>query len=403
MMSRLRFHRLLVLAALVLALGGCSWLRTLGGSDNVEPPTPLAKFTPSITAHRLWSSSIGNGAGMSGASLGPAGADGKLYASGIDGTLAVLDAASGRVVWKKRLGKRQGSLWRRGPNSLRWTGGPVVHGDLLLDGGLDGQLYAFSAADGSERWHTQVSSEVISPPAVADGIVVVRTNDGRLTGIDAADGSHRWIYDQPVPALSLRGNSGPLIAHGIVYDGFDNGKVAAVRLDDGAEQWVQTLSAGEGRTEVERLSDVDGDLVIDGGTLYAAGYRGQVMALASGTGRPVWQRDLSSYVSAAVSGNMVIIVDAQGNVWAFDRDTGVNLWKQDQLQFRWLSAPAIQGSHVAVGDSEGYIHWLTLAEGKFAARERLSRNPIEDRPLVMGDTLYVEDVKGRIGAYRLGP
>ncbi|MBN8726385.1 MAG: outer membrane protein assembly factor BamB [Xanthomonadales bacterium] len=393
----------LALVACALALGGCSWLRTLGGKDNVEPPSPLVEFAPTVNAQRLWSARVGGGAGMSGALITPVEADGRLYAAGIDGSVEALDAATGRSVWKRRIGERQGRLWRSGPNSLRWTGGPAVDGDLLVVGGLDGQLYALSASDGSERWHVQMSSEIIASPAISSGLVVVRTNDGRLVALDASDGSHRWIFDQPVPALSLRGNAAPLVSQGMVYDGFDNGRVVALRLDDGIEQWVQTLSAGEGRTEVERLSDVDGALVMDGGTLYAAGYRGQVLALASGTGRPVWQRDLSSYAGAAVGGKVAVIVDADGNVWAFDRDTGANLWKQDQLRFRWLSGPVVQGDYVAIGDSEGYVHWLTLDEGKFAARERLGRKAIEGKPLVVGDVLYVEDVDGRIGAYRLAP
>ena len=390
----------LAVVALALTLGGCTWLKNLGKKDNVEPPTPLAEFTPTTQIDRLWTEGVGNGAGTSGARLTPGDADGRLYAAGIDGSIEALDAVSGRTVWKRHLGERNGWLWRRGPNALRWTGGPTVQGDLLVAGGLDGQLYAFSTQDGADRWHTQLTSEVIAAPAIADGIVVVRTNDGHLVGLNAADGSHKWIFDQAVPPLSLRGNSPPLVAHGTVYNGFDNGKVIAVRLDDGNEQWVQSLSTGEGRTEVERLADVDGHLVTDGGTLYAAGYRGQVAALALDSGRPLWQRDLSSYVGVAVGGSTVVVVDADGNVWAFDRETGVNLWKQDQLKFRWLSAPAIQGKYVAVGDSEGYVHWLSLDEGKFAARERLGKKPIEGAPLVVNDILYVEDVNGRIGAYR---
>lgn len=390
----------LAVVAFALTLGGCTWLKNLGKKDNVEPPTPLAEFVPTTRIERLWTGGAGSGAGDSGARLTPGDADGRLYSAGVDGTIAALDAASGRVLWKKHVGERKGWLWRRGANSVRWSGGPAVQGDLLVVGGLNGQVHAFSAQDGADRWHTQMSSEIISAPAIANGVVVVRSNDGRLVGLDATDGSHKWIFDQAVPALSLRGNSNPLIEQGIVYDGFDNGKVVAVRLDDGNEQWVQTLSTGEGRTEVERLADVDGNLVADAGTLYAASYRGQIAALALDSGRPLWQRDLSSYVGAAVSGNTLVVADAEGNVWAFDRETGVNLWKQDQLKFRWLSAPAIQGKYVAVGDSEGYVHWLTLDEGKFAARERLGRKPIEGAPLVIGDTLYVEDVKGNIGAYR---
>lgn len=394
---------LLVIAVLAMALSGCNWLKSLGKKDNVEPPTPLTQFTPTTQVDRVWTDSVGKGAGDSGARLAPSSADGRLYAAGIDGTIKAIDATSGHTIWQKHLGKRSGWLWRRGENSLRWSGGPSAQGDLLVVGGLDGQVYAFSAQDGADRWNIQLSSEVIAPPAIADGVVVVRTNDGHLVGLDAADGTHKWIFDQPVPALSLRGNSAPLIANGVVYDGFDNGKVVAVRLADGSELWAQTLSMGEGRTEVERLSDVDGNIVADGSALYGAGYRGQVAALALDSGRPLWQRDLSSYVGAAVSGNAVVIVDAEGNVWAFDRETGVNLWKQDQLKYRWLSAPAIQGKFVVVGDSEGYVHWLSLDEGKFAARERLGKKAIEGAPLIVDGVVYVEDVKGRIGAYRARP
>lgn len=393
----------ILVAALATALGGCNWIKGLGKKDNVEPPTPLTEIAPSAQIDRVWSEGVGKGAGESGARLVPSVVDGRLYAASVDGTIEALDAATGRTLWQQRLGKRSGSSWRfwsRGDNSLRWSGGPTVAGDLLVVGGLDGQLYALSSQDGSERWNVQMTSEIIAPPAIDGDVVVVRTNDGRLSAVSAADGGPKWVYNQQVPALSLRGASAPLIVNGVVYEGFDNGKVVAVRLQDGVEQWAQTLSGAEGRTEVERLADVDGNLVSDGGTLYAVGYRGQVAALALDSGRPLWQRDLSSYAGAAVSGATVVVVGADGNVWAFDRETGVNLWKQDQLKFRWLSAPAIEGKHAVVGDLEGYVHWLSLEDGKFAARERLGKKPIEGAPLVVDGTVYVEDTKGRIGAYR---
>lgn len=391
---------LVIIGVLAMALTGCNWLKSLGKKDNVEPPTPLTEFTPTTRIDKLWGEGIGKGAGDSGARLAPGGADGRLYAASVDGNVEAFDAATGRTLWQQHLGKRSGWLWRRGENSVRWAGGPTVAGDLLVVGALDGQVYGLSSQDGSERWNVQLTSEVIAAPAIDNGTVVVRTNDGRLAGLNASDGSRKWVFDQAVPALSLRGNSAPLIVNGVVYDGFDGGKVTAVRLDDGIEQWSQPLSTGEGRTEVERLADVDGNMVSDGTALYGAGYRGQIAALALESGRPIWQRDLSSYVGAAVSGNTVVIVDADGNVWAFDRETGVNLWKQDQLKFRWLSAPAIDGKYVVVGDVEGFVHWLSLDEGKFAARERISKKPIEGTPLVIDGTVYVEDVKGHIGAYR---
>jgi outer membrane protein assembly factor BamB len=389
----------LILVAVGVALSGCNWLKSLGKKDNVEPPTPLTEFTPTAAVQKLWTEGVGDGSGDSGARLAPTIVDGHLYAASVDGVVEAIDAASGRTIWQKKLGTRKGWLWKRGDNSLRWSGGPAVAGDLLVVGSLDGEVYALSAQDGSERWHATVSSEVISRPAIGAQIVVVRTVDGRLTGLDVADGSRKWVFDQSVPPLSLRGNSSPVIIGDAVYDGFDNGKIVAVRLADGAPLWVQTLSTGEGRTEVERLADVDGEVVDVGGNVVAVGYRGQMAAIAASNGRPMWQRDISSYGGAAAGDSALVLADAEGDVWAFDRDTGASLWKQDQLKYRWLGSPAVQGKYVVVGDSEGYVHWLSLDEGKFVARERLGKKPIESAPVVVGDTVYVEDVRGKIGAY----
>jgi outer membrane protein assembly factor BamB len=389
----------LILVVLSFVLGGCNWIKSLGKKDNVEPPTPLTEFTPTAQVQRIWSEGAGSGAGNSGAVLAPAVVDGHLYAASVDGTVEAIDAATGRTLWQKRLGERHGWLWKRGENTLRWSGGPAVRGDLFVVGSLDGDVYSLSAQDGSERWHVKVSSEVIARPAISDEIVVVRTIDGRLSGLDVKDGSRRWVYDQSVPALSLRGNASPVIVNDVVYDGFDNGKVVAVRLADGAPLWAQTLATGEGRTEVERLADVDGEILPSGGNIFAVGYRGQVAAMAADSGRPLWQRDVSSYGGAAAGESTLVLADADGNVWAFDRETGASLWKQDQLKYRWLGTPAVQGKYVVVGDSEGFVHWLSLDEGKFVARERLSKKAIESAPVVVGETVYVEDVKGNIGAY----
>jgi len=392
---------ILILATLGVALSGCNWIKSLGKKDNVEPPTPLTEFTPTVQVQKLWGEGAGDGAGSSGAVLAPTVVDGRLYAASVDGTVEAIDAASGRTIWQQHLGERHGWLWKRGEATLRWSGGPGVGGDLLVVGSLDGDVYALSAQDGSAKWHVKVSDEVIARPAVTPGVVVVRTIDGRLTGLDANDGSQKWVFDQSVPPLSLRGTSSPVVVGETVFDGFDNGKVAAVRLADGAPLWTQTLSTGEGRTEVERLADVDGDLVQVGGNIVAVGYRGQLAAIAADSGRPMWQRDVSSYGGAAAGENTLVLADADGNIWAYDRETGVSLWKQDQLKYRWLGSPAVQGKFVVIGDSEGFVHWLSLDEGKFAARQRLSKDAIESAPVVAGGTVYVEDVDGRVGAYAL--
>lgn len=398
--------RALTLLLAAAAIAGCTTIKNIFNDvkkENIEPPTPLTELTPTLPVQKLWGERIGKGAGKTGARMQPAYADGKLFAAGVDGTIAAMDATNGRTLWSKRLGERHGFILHRGKNSLRWAGGPSVNGDLLVIGSLEGRVQALDAGSGAERWHAQVSSEVIAPPAISDGIVVVRTNDGHLYALDTADGSRKWVFDRAtVPVLSLRGNSAPRIADGVVYAGEDNGKVVALRLADGNPIWEQVLSKGEGRSEIERLQDVDGQLAVADGVVYASGYRGQVVALISQTGRPLWTHELSGYIGVATAPTQIYTADADANIWALDLRSGASAWKQDGLKYRWVSEAAAQGDYVVLGDLEGYVHWLASVDGKFAARARLSKNPIQSAPVVVGDTVYVEDIDGEIGAYRIG-
>ena len=378
----------IALVSFALSLGGCNWIKGFGKKDNVEPPTPLSEIAPSANVQKLWSHSVGKGSGMSGARMHPAIAGDRLYVASVDGVLQALDAANGSTLWSTKT------------KDVEWAGGPASDGDLLVVGALNGQVRGFSSADGSERWQVQLSSEIICAPAIGEGVVAVRSQDGRLFGLDPADGTRRWVYEQAVPLLSLRGNSSPLIGAGLVYGGYDTGRLVAVRSNDGALAWTQVLSTGEGRTEVERLADSDGQIALDNGEIFATSYYGQLASFSAESGRPAWSRELSSFAGLAVAASTVVVSDADGNVWAFDRQSGANLWKQEGLLHRWLSAPAIVGNYAVVGDVEGFIHWLSLSDGSFAARQRLGKQPIESAPVVNGDVVYVESVDGDIAAYR---
>jgi outer membrane protein assembly factor BamB len=399
--------RALTLLMLTAAVSGCAtikgWFSDIK-KENIQPPTPLVEPAPSlVSVQKLWEERVGKGADATGVRMAPFFADGKLYAIGSDGTIAALDAGNGRTLWNKHLGQRHGWILHHGKNSVRFAGGPAVEGNLLVAGTSEGVVQAFDAGSGAERWHAEVSSEVVATPAIADGIVVVRTNDGRLYGFDANDGSRKWIYDRStVPALSLRGNSTPRIADGVVYAGEDNGKVIALRLSDGNLLWEQTLSPGEGRTEIERLQDADGGLVVDSGVVYASAYRGLVGALIAQSGRPLWTHNLSGYTGVALAPTQIYAIDADSVVWALDLRTGSSDWKQDGLKYRWLSGASSMGEYLVAGDLDGYVHWMSASDGKLAARTRLSKDAIQAAPVVVGDIAYVEDIDGRIGAYRLG-
>ncbi len=391
---------LLITLTSLVGLAGCHSFK----KENVQPPTPLAKdFKPTVKVTRLWRTSVGDGAGESGVRLRPSVVDGVLYADSTDGKLAAIDANTGKTLWSKSSRTHGWFGWGdKKRKDAMYAGGPVVAGDLLAVGTLDGHVYGVNAKDGAPRWEAELDSEVLASPAIAGDLVVVRTEDGRVYGLDAATGKRRWVYDQGnVPLLSLRGNGGLLVANGVVFFGSDDGKLIALRLDNGSKLWEQRLASGEGRTEIDRLDDVDGSVLLDGTTLYAAAYHGNLAAVDGPSGRPLWAHPFSSFDSLAIGGNAIYGVDDNSQVWAFDRSGGADIWKNAALKYRWLTGPAVQGDYVVVGDLDGYVHWLQTGDGALAARERLSKKAIRAQPLVVGDTVYVEDVKGHIGAYRL--
>lgn len=383
-----------------LAVAGCHSFK----KENIQPPTPLAKdFKPTVQVTRLWNTSVGDGAGDSGVRLRPAVVDGVLYAASTDGKLAAIDADTGKTLWSKSSSTHGWFGWgdKKRKDAL-FSGGPAASGDLLVVGTLDGHVYGIGAKDGSPRWESELASEVLAAPVISGDLVIVRTQDGRVYGLDSATGKRRWAYDQGnVPLLSLRGNGALMAANGVVFFGSDDGKLVALRMDNGEKLWEQNLATGEGRTDIDKLSDADNAILLDGSVLYGAAYHGNLSAVDGPSGRPLWARQFSTFDGLASSGNAIFGVNDESQVWAFDKNGGSDIWKNDALKYRWVTGPAVQGNYVVVGDMEGYVHWLQTGDGALAARERLSKKPIRAQPLVVGDTVYVEDVKGRIGAYRL--
>ncbi len=380
--------RLMLAAALAAALSGCGMFKS-PSKDNLEPPAELTEISPTIAIDAIWSRDLGEGSAKAGLRLRPAFGDGRIYASDIEGGVYALDAASGRELWRAEIGEAVGS-------------GAGFGGGVVAVGGLDGAIVALDAESGNELWRTEVPSEVIAAPAVEDGIVVVRAHDGRVFGFAANDGARRWVFDRGVPLLALRGNSAPMISAGTVYVGYDNGKAVALDLKSGSLKWEQAVAQSEGRTELERLVDIDGEIGGSNGEIFAVTYRGQVGALATDTGRQGWSREMSAFGGLTLSGENLYVSDQDGSVWALDARSGASLWQQDALAHRWLSTPVFAGGHVVVGDFEGYVHVLSAEDGSIAARTRVGDDPIRAAPLAVGDTVYVANSDGTLAAIRVG-
>jgi len=369
-------------------LPGCKLFKGKS-KDTIEPPAALVDFEKSADVRRLWSSSTGEGVERTGARPRPAYADGKVFVTDVDGGLLAYSADTGKRLWQHE-------------SAERLVSGADARGDIVVAGSIDGQVIAVDAASGEERWTSRVSSELLVAPIISGDVVLVRSNDGRVHGLAASDGKVLWQFDRGTPLISLRGNGPPLISGGTAFIGYDNARIVALNIADGTLRWEQTIARADGRTELDRMNDIDGELQLIDDMLFSVTYRGQISALAADNGRALWGRDLSSYAGVSSSGDVLYAVDDNGVLWAVDRRSGSSLWKQEALAHRWLTTPVVMGDYLVTGDVEGYVHWLKREDGSTAARFRLGKKGVRAAPLVVGNRVFVASVDGKLAAFQIG-
>ncbi|WP_314101982.1 outer membrane protein assembly factor BamB [uncultured Stenotrophomonas sp.] len=400
MKQMVMIKRVATLVLMGVALSGCSTVKGWFAGKDAEAkkalePAELVKFEPTVKVDRVWSTNLGKGEKRIGVRQGPVVADGRVYAAAITGGVHALDLQTGKTVWTYEPAKV-----KKQPK-LRLSGGPGVGDGLVVIGTLDGQVIALDANDGTEKWRAKVPGEVISAPAVGQGIVFVRSNDGRVTAFDAGNGTQKWFNPRELPALTVRGNAPVVAGPGVLFIGNDDGSVSALGMQDGRTVWDQMVANGEGRTELERMSDVDGAPVLEGNTLFVSSFKNQTMAIEGPTGRPLWARDHGGAGGVALTSGNVFVTDNKGGVFGLDKASGTAMWSQTGLARRSLTGPVVQGDYVVVGDYKGYLHWLRTDNGEFAGRAKSGGDALLAQPVVADGILLVQNVDGKLTAFRL--
>lgn len=382
-----------VLIAAVLALGACS-----GTPPRSELPE-LAPVPSGLRLHGRWYRQPQIRHAPEEARLAPYAEGRQVFYSDRPDRVVALDARSGRPLWKAALAPAAGAVER----TVRLSGGIGAGEGLLFVGTDEGEVIALDPGTGAVQWRTQLSSEVLTPPLARDGVLVVRTSGGRLAALDPASGNPLWAYSSSVPVLSLRGASRPVIDQGRVFAGFANGKLAALALDSGEVLWEATVGVPEGRSELERMVDIDADPVLADGVLYAAAFQARLVALTTVAGSVLWARDLSTAHNMVLSADTLFLALDDGRVVAVSRRTGAVLWQQDQLAGRAITAPVLYRGALYLADQQGYLHGLSPEDGRFVARFRVADEGIPLAPVVSGEDMYVLTAAGALHALRIDP
>jgi outer membrane protein assembly factor BamB len=377
-------RRIIVAFALLALFTACS------KTKDADKPKQLVPFTASLRIARAWSASVGGTRKPLRLGLDLAVEGNRVYAAGRGGEVAAFDVETGRRLWTRRV-------------KAALAGGPGADPAMVVVGSSAGDVFALRAANGTVLWHVNVAGEILAAAAVTPRLVVVRTVDGKLHGLAPADGHEIWQVQQPVPSLSLRGTSKPMIIGDVAICGFDNGKVVAANLTDGSSAWEQTIAPPHGSNEIARLNDVDATPRIDGNDVYVAQFQGKVAMLALDSGQVWWSHDMSSYRGMTIDNDGLYVSTADGEIVAMNRTNGVELWRQKALLHRQLSAPVVSGNAIAVGDFQGYVHWLDPKTGALIGRARSGKRAINMSPVAADGLLLVIDDTGRISAFRPTP
>lgn len=380
----LQYFRAALVVLAAVSFSACSMFG--GGDDEELEPVELLKFEQTLKVRKLWSEKLGGGSEFLRIALRPASDGNRIYAASYDGKVSAFDPEKGNRIWRTDL-------------EMILSAGPGVGEGLVVVAGYDGELVALQAEDGAEVWRKNIAGESLATPLIKDDAVVVYTIDGRLRVLSAFDGTELWSADQSLPALTLRGTAAPVIAGSNVIAGFDNGRLVASNLSDGTLQWEGIITSTSGRSDLERLSDLDGAMAVVGQDVYAAGYQGRVVALAAESGQVLWSREMSTYAGVAADWDNLYVVADQGEIIALLRRNGGDVWRHETLLRRDPTAPVAYNTAVVVGDFEGYVHFFANTDGRPLARVRVGKGMISGAPLVAGGKLFVQNETGVLAAF----
>ncbi|MGB5832319.1 MAG: outer membrane protein assembly factor BamB [Thiohalocapsa sp.] len=379
---------LVLLAATTLQ--GCGAFSWLNSEKDPNPPTAINKKLPrQANINTLWKTRIGKGTDARQLRLVPAVANGRLYAADPNGKVVALSPNDGRTLWERK-------------TKFQFSGGPDVRGETLILGTTNGELLALSTRNGAQQWRAQLNSEILSIPRIIDDLVVVHTVDDTVYGIELSDGTERWRFAYPAPVLTLHGSSTPVPTGEGIIVGFSGGKLVHLEPEQGAPLWETTVTPPSGRSELDRIADIDADPVVVGDIAYVATYNGDLAAVDVVTGSILWRRELSAHAGLSADATALYVTDSDDNLWSADPTDGAGRWRQEGLANRRLTAPSLLGNYLAVGDLEGYVHLISRRDGRLLGFERVAKDRIGHQPVVANGIAYIYANNGTLAALRAG-
>jgi outer membrane protein assembly factor BamB len=358
----------------IAAVVGCS-----GGSPKPKP-ADLEAVTPLVSARQSWNARIGPvnfplEVTVSGNSV--------ALASG-DGTVAVLDAQTGRDIWRVALNT------------------PIAAG-----AGSDGKVVVVvtkanevvALQDGRELWRQKLGAQVFTAPFVAGARVFVLAADRSVNAFDGQTGRKLWAQQRPNEPLVLR-QSGVMLAVGDTLVVGLAGRLAGLNPANGSIRWEAPIASPRGINDVERLVDLVGRVSRDGNNVCARAFQASIGCVDAAKGSLLWSKPANGVQGIHGDDRLLFGTEADGTVLAWKRSDGERVWSVERLRHRSLTAPLVAGRSVVIGDFAGFIHLLSRDDGSLLNRLPTDGSAIAAAPALAGTTLIAVTQNGGIYGFQ---
>ena len=223
--------------------------------------------------------------------------------------------------------------------------------------------------------------------------------DRAVHAFDALDGRRLWTLQRPGDALTL--------AQASVVAAFGNNllvgqgpRLAAIDPLRGTLQWEVPMATPRGSNEVERLADLIGPLLRVGDRVCARAFQSAVACADAARGALLWSRNVGGLNAVAGDDERVFGADASDRISAWRAATGDVAWSSEKLLYRGLSGALAVGPTVLFGDAEGFVHFLSAANGDVQLRLPTDGSPVLGTPVISGTTILVTTRNGGLFAFR---
>jgi len=360
-----------------------SW--PLAGGTTSNAPGHLALPAAIRTA---WSADVGQGSSKLGRLTAiPVVADGRIFTLDAAGRVTAL-TTSGSVSWRTSL------VPEKGTDTTAFGGGLAAEGGRLFVATGHGMVTALDMQGGKKLWDKNVGSPIRSAPTIGGGRVLVVTTDGRTVALAGHDGAELWSYRGLPERASLLLSSSPAVNGDVAVVPYPSGDVVAIRMADGTVAWQESLSRTRAASSLGSMSDAASP-AIDGGTVFAIGHGGRMVATEMRTGERVWSAHVPGINMPYVAGDTVYVVDTGGQLIAMSRRDGKALWTARLAGGKSWAGPVLAGGRLWLASDTGKLVGVDAAGGKVETQLDLGA-AVYIPPVVANGRMYVLTDKARL-------